>query len=200
MTPVTIKDFPARLEAFLSQKLGRPVTVAALRQLTGGASRDAWVADVCVEGAARAVVVRRDKGGEIMPDALDRAAEFDVLQRAHQAGVLVPRPLWLCMDAAVLGAPFFIMERLEGESVGRRVVRDPLLAAARQKLPRQMGEQLAKIHSIPTQGLALPGPLPGKSPWTSTGRAHSGARADSQRIASSSAGCGSPNDASSSSA
>src|SRR5262249_30509708 len=73
-------------------------------------------------------------------------------------------PLWLCIDPAVLGAPFFVMERLVGESVGRRVVRDPLLAEARQRLPRQMGEQLAKIHSLSAEGLGLPGPLCGKSP------------------------------------
>src|SRR5262249_17968367 len=113
---ITIKDFPARLEAFLSEKLGRTGTVAAMRQLTGGASRDAWAADVLVGIKPLSGVVRRDKGGEIMPDALDRGAEFAVLQRAHQAGVLVPKPLWLCADADVLGAPFFVMERLEGES------------------------------------------------------------------------------------
>lgn len=164
MTSITIKDFPARLEAFLSEKLGRAVTVAAVRQLTGGASRDAWVADVIVDSAPLAVVVRRDKGGEIMPDALDRATEFAVLERAYKAGVLVPRPLWLCAEGDVLGAPFFIMERLEGESVGRRVVRDPLLATARERLPRQMGEQLAKVHAVATKGLTVPGPLPGQSP------------------------------------
>jgi aminoglycoside phosphotransferase (APT) family kinase protein len=164
MTSITIKDFPARLEAFLTEKLGRPASVASMRQLTGGASRDAWVADVTVDGAPLAVVLRRDKGGEIMPDALGRAAEFAVLERAHDAGVLAPKPLWVCVDPSVLGAPFFVMQRLEGESVGRRVVRDPLLAAARRMLPRQMGEQLAKIHSIPTDGLDLPRPLPGLSP------------------------------------
>jgi aminoglycoside phosphotransferase (APT) family kinase protein len=161
---ITIKDFPARLEAFLSEKLRRPVTVAAVRQLTGGASRDAWAADLLIESKPLSVVVRRDKGGEIMPDALGRAAEFAVLQRAHQGGVLVPKPLWLCGDADVLGAPFFVMERLEGESVGRRVVREPSLAKARERLPRQMGEQLAKIHALSADGLELPRPLEGRSP------------------------------------
>ncbi len=60
----------------------------------------------------------------------------------------MPRPRWACSDPAVLGAPFFIMDRLEGESVGRRVVRDAALADARAKLPRQLGEQLAKIHAV----------------------------------------------------
>jgi aminoglycoside phosphotransferase (APT) family kinase protein len=56
------------------------------------------------------------------------------------------------------------MDRLEGESVGRRVVREPALAAARQALPRQMGEQLARIHALPPEGLDfLPRPAAGLS-------------------------------------
>jgi aminoglycoside phosphotransferase (APT) family kinase protein len=65
----------------------------------------------------------------------------------------------------VLGVPFFLMDALAGESVGRRVVREPALAAARQALPRQMGEQLARIHALSAEGLSfLPRPAPGQSP------------------------------------
>jgi aminoglycoside phosphotransferase (APT) family kinase protein len=154
------------LEAFLQEKLSQPVHLCGARQLTGGASRDTWTVDLVVHGAEKqSLVVRRDLGGQIMPDALDRATEFAVLQRAHQAGVLVPRPRWVCMDATVLGSPFFVMDRLEGESVGRRVLRDTDLAEARRRLPAQMGEQLAKIHALSFEGLdGLPRPGPGQSP------------------------------------
>jgi aminoglycoside phosphotransferase (APT) family kinase protein len=104
-------------------------------------------------------------GGEILDEALDRAGEFAILQRAFSAGVLVPRPCWLCTDTAVLGSAFFVMDRLEGESVGRRVVREAGLAAAREQLPRQMGEQLARIHALSVEGLDfLPRPPTGQSP------------------------------------
>jgi aminoglycoside phosphotransferase (APT) family kinase protein len=162
----TIKDFPARLEAFLVEKLGQPVHLSGARQLTGGASRDTWAVELIVHGADKhSLVVRRDMGGQIMPDALDRATEFAVLARAHAGGVRVPRPRWVCMDPTVLGAPFFVMDRLEGESVGRRVLRDPDLARARQRLPVEMGEQLAKIHALSFADLGgLPRPAPGQSP------------------------------------
>src|SRR5262249_41639832 len=55
--------------------------------------------------------------------------------------------------------------RLEGESVGRRVLREPALAEGRKRLPRQMGEQLAHIHGLDPAGLDfLPRPQPGQSP------------------------------------
>src|SRR5581483_8528831 len=98
---------------------------------------------------------------------LSREQEFRVLQAAHQAGVLAPRPRWLCNDSNVLGKPFFLMDRVEGESVGRRVVREPALAEARRHLPRQMGEQLARIHRLNFREAGLdflPLPNEGQSP------------------------------------
>src|SRR5262249_2197096 len=140
----TIADFPARLQAFLQQQVGAPPSLHALRHLTGGASRDTWSVDVeFADGPAKgtlSLVIRRDMGGEIDDQALDRDTEFRVLQHAHAGGVLVPAPRWSCNDQSVLGAAFFVMDRLEGESVGRRIVREPALTAARQALPRQMGE------------------------------------------------------------
>lgn len=163
MPPTT--DLPARLTAFLSERIGRPTRVTAAVPLTGGASRDTWAVDAVSGDKPFRLIVRRDMGGEIMTDALDRAGEFAVLQRAHEGGVKVPRPRWVCMDASVLGAPFFVMDRLEGESVGRRIVREPALSEARKKLPRQMGEQLARIHALAHDDLDfLPRPRDGRFP------------------------------------
>jgi aminoglycoside phosphotransferase (APT) family kinase protein len=148
----TIIEFGARLEAFLAEAAGGPVGITSARQLTGGASRESWAIDIEVssgpEAGHHALVLRRDMGGLIQDEALSREQEFQVLSAARQAGVLVPRPRWLCTDPAVLGVPFFLMDRLEGESIGRRIVREPGLAEARRRLPRQMGEQLARIHRM----------------------------------------------------
>jgi aminoglycoside phosphotransferase (APT) family kinase protein len=154
---ISVADLGPRLEAFLTQELGTPARVVAARHLTGGASRDSWAVDVEAGGQRHALVLRRDLGGVIHEEALSRAEEFRLLAVAHAAGVLAPRPRWLCTDPAVLDAPFFLMDRLEGEAVGRRVVREPALAEARRRLPRQMAEQLARIHAVPLGKL---GPLP----------------------------------------
>jgi aminoglycoside phosphotransferase (APT) family kinase protein len=167
----TITDWRPRLEAFLAEKTGAPVRLGAVRRLTGGASRDTWAVDAEVGSGPAAsperLVLRRDMGGTISDEALSREQEFRVLQAAHAAGVLVPAPRWFCADPAVLGVPFLVMDRLEGESVGRRVVREPGLAGARRALPRQMAEQLARIHAIDPDAAGLdflPRPGPGLSP------------------------------------
>jgi len=167
----TINDLRPPLEKFLAERVGAPVQVTAARQLTGGASRETWAIDVEVSGGPeaghQALVVRRDMGGVIHEEALSREQEFRMLVAAHKAGVMVPRPRWVCSDAAVLGVPFFVMDRLEGESVGRRIVREPALAEGRRLLPRQMGEQLARIHRIDPVANDLgflPTVEPGESP------------------------------------
>jgi aminoglycoside phosphotransferase (APT) family kinase protein len=171
----TIKELTTRLEGWLTEKLGHPVRLNEVRQLAGGASRDTWALDAIISSGPEAgqhpLVLRRDLGGEIDDLALSRKQEFQLLEVAHEQQVRVPRPRWLCMEAEVLGTPFFVMDRLEGEAVGRRVVRLPELAEARQHLPRQMGEQLARIHRIriddPRLG-SLPGPDAGTSPVHTT--------------------------------
>ncbi len=166
MSPNLI-EMRSRLEAFLTQKVGANVTVTMARQLTGGASRETWAIDLDLAGQRQALVLRRDMGGEIQPEALSRRQEFELLAAAYDAGVQVPRPRWLCDDPAVLGTAFFLMDRLDGESVGRRIVREPTLAEARRLLPGQLGEQLARIHRLALTHpavVALPHPPPGIAP------------------------------------
>ena len=141
-----------RLEALLGA--GTRFTRAAL--LGGGASMEAWAVDVETRRGPLALLVRRAAGGRIYREALPLANEFRVLQAAWESGVMVPRPYGHFADVA--GREAFAMERLRGETVGRRIVQKPELAAARAELPVQMGEQLARIHAIDQGPLAfLPG-------------------------------------------
>ena len=59
----------------------------------------------------------------------------------------MPRPYGYIPDLA--GREAFVMERLEGETIGRRIVQKEELEHARFLLPVQMAEELAKIHAIP---------------------------------------------------
>ena len=133
---------------------GTRITRAAL--LGGGASMEAWAVDVETPHEPLALLVRRAAGGRIYSEALTLANEFLVLQAAWEAGVMVPRPYGYFADVA--GREAFAMERLRGETVGRRIVQKPELAAARAALPAEMAEQLARIHAIDARPLTfLPG-------------------------------------------
>jgi aminoglycoside phosphotransferase (APT) family kinase protein len=167
MTPVspTSNDLATRLAAFLLASAGAPAAITALRPIAGGASRETWALDAEIDGVREALVLRMDLASSMNPNALDRSQEFALLHAAHAAGVLAPRPRWLDATGAALGRPFLIMDRVEGESIGPRVVRRPELAEARARLPEQMAAQLARIHAIGAEPLGfLPRPPAGRSP------------------------------------
>ena len=152
------------LLATVSAATQLPAALLAARRLAGGASMESWSVDLRVGDVTEGLVLRRDMGANMSAYALDRATEFALLQTACAAGVRAPQPRYLSAP----GAPraWFLMDRLPGESVGRKVVRAPDLAAAREKLARQLGEALAVIHRVPVvpEGLALPRPMEGRAP------------------------------------
>ena len=138
-----IAEMREALQPHLSAILGREVEPSEPVLLAGGASKEAWAVDA---GGER-LLVRRAAGGVIHKHTLSLADEFEVLRAAHEAGVKVPRPYGYIADLG--GREAFVMERLEGETIGRRIVRRDELAAARRVLPVQMAEELAKIHAVP---------------------------------------------------
>jgi aminoglycoside phosphotransferase (APT) family kinase protein len=134
---------PGWLDA-VGERLGG--TVERARMLPGGASKEAWAVDLRTDEGTRALLVRRAAGGVIHAVTLTLRQEFQVLEAAHAEGVSVPRPVAYLGELE--GREAFAMERVEGETIGRRIVRDPP-----PQLPLQMAEELARIHAIPAAGL-----------------------------------------------
>ena len=114
--------------------------------LAGGASKEAWAVDV--EGSA--LLVRRASRGVIHAATLSLEDEFHVLVAAAEAGVKVPRPVAYLGELG--GREAFAMERVEGETIGRRIARNPPPG-----MDVQLADELAKIHAIPPARLPFLG-------------------------------------------
>ncbi|MBK8025315.1 MAG: phosphotransferase family protein [Chloroflexi bacterium] len=154
-----------RLAEFISQIAEQSIVVERSAPLAGGASRDMWLVDLVRGDARERLVLRRDLPTEMVSSALSREHEFRLMQKAHDAGIRVARPRWLCADPQVLGTPFFLMDYVQGIAIGRKIVSAPELAHARAVLPEQMAAALAKIHSLSVDGLEfLPRPAADVSP------------------------------------
>lgn len=167
MTTAALDDFKKRLEAYIAAQTGQPVTIEEAAALAGGASRDSWALTVSINGQARRLVLRRDLPTTMNDNALTREQEFRLMRAAYDSGVRVAQVRWYCGDPDVLGLPFFLMDYVEGISIGRKVIQEPALEHARHVLPEQIAEQLAIIHRInpAAHGLDfLPGPRAGLSP------------------------------------
>jgi len=164
----TPDEVSEKLTAFLKRAHNaKSVRVDDLRLLTGGASRQTWSFDAAIEHAdgrseTLALIARADQRQSV--GLMTRETEYRVLEVAHAGGVPVPR-VHLMGDGS-LGAPFFLMERIEGETIARRILRDDEHAGARPKMTAQLGEILAAVHRVSVGELAadLTAPIEGKSP------------------------------------
>ena len=100
------------ITAELAERLGSDVV--ELRQLAGGASKEAWAVAL---GDGRELLVRRAGVGVIHRDTLTLEQEFQVLEAAVAAGVRAPRPIAYLGEIG--GHEAFAMELVEGETIGR---------------------------------------------------------------------------------
>ncbi len=152
---LSIDDLRAKLETFLTEQTRAKVRIQAMHALAGGASRESWAITLTIADQPHKLVMRKDLPTTMNEDALSRRQEFTLMQAAYDAGVNVAPVRYLCEDNSVLGLPFFLMDFVEGVSIGRKVITAPELAGARDNLPEQMAKQLARIHSIPLNNPAL---------------------------------------------
>jgi aminoglycoside phosphotransferase (APT) family kinase protein len=146
-----VRQMEERLAAFIGRQVGaNAVSVSGLRRLAGGASRETWSVDVRYEQNGTWIdlplVLRRDPPGSAVETR--RCDEFELLRAALAEGVPVPKVYWLADEAETLGAPFLLMERIDGETIARRLLRDDVYAEARRVMTAQLGRILAAIHRI----------------------------------------------------
>ena len=141
-----------------SRHFGGPATIENLGRESGGASRQTWSFDATVNGEHQGLILRRDPptAGKAAADrsatSLDRATEFRVLAAAYKAGVRAPEVLFELTPQDGLGEAY-VMRRIGGTAIARKLLRDPPFATARGLIAGQLGEILARIHAVDLKSL-----------------------------------------------
>jgi aminoglycoside phosphotransferase (APT) family kinase protein len=142
------------LAADLAAVLGA-AAVTGLRRLSGGASRETWAFEA--DGAP--LILQRERPGGIRKAGM--GTEVGLLRAARAAGVPVPGVVSSDAEAPAgvggeaLGSSWMVVDRVEGETIARKILRDDAFAGARPRLAAQCGDALARIHGID------PAPVPG---------------------------------------
>ena len=150
-------EVAAVLASAAGRHFGGRAAIEGLTRASGGASRQTWSFDAVVDGKRHALILRRDppsasKGERERSAALDRATEFRVLRAAWQGGVRAPEVLFELAPQDGLGEAY-VMRRIAGIAIARKLLRDPPYAAARQKIAGQLGEIVARIHAVDVETL-----------------------------------------------
>lgn len=130
------------LAAELARALGSDVE--DLRRLSAGASRETWAFDAVDGHVRRPLVLQRRPVGA--SGRLGIGAQAELMRAARAAAVPVPEVVYADSELAVI-------ERVDGETIPRKILRDETYASARSMLASQCGQALARIHSVALEGL-----------------------------------------------
>ena len=103
-----------------------------------------------------AVVLRRPPTGAVLATAHDMAREHRVISALGPTSVPVPGTLHFCADPAVLGAPFFVMERVQGLHITTTLpegyAEQP---AQRRAIADGLVDVLADLHAVDPDAVGL---------------------------------------------
>lgn len=107
------------------------------------------------DGAGTRVVLRRPPTGHVLATAHDMAREHRLLTAVDGTGVPAPRPLALCVDPAVTGAPFLVMSWVDGTAVRSAADARTLSEQARRRAGFGLVEALAALHALDVDAVGL---------------------------------------------
>ncbi|MGC1401082.1 phosphotransferase, partial [Candidatus Binatus sp.] len=150
------EDFAARLQAAVARHVGTPGTIHDLQRLTGGANKTTWSFDADVAGARAQFILQlaspraNDESNPLAGVSPHLIAEEDarLMIAAVKAGVPAPRVRAILKDDDGLG-PGYVTERVAGETLATKILREERFANARATMAKQCGTILAAIHRIP---------------------------------------------------
>lgn len=119
-----------------------------VHQFPSGFSNLTYMLTASVHGEHKEYVLRRPPVGANIKSAHDMEREFKVLQALRTPYPKVPQPIVYCDDTAVLGAPFYVMERVEGVILrSKKPDALDLSAPVMKSLSKMLVDNLAELHA-----------------------------------------------------
>ncbi|HSM85649.1 MAG TPA: phosphotransferase family protein [Candidatus Limnocylindrales bacterium] len=141
----------AGLEPYLRSHFPELQGPLAVRQFPSGHSNLTY----SVTLGGKEMVLRRPPFGSKVKSAHDMGREFHVLSKLYGA-YPAPRPLLHCTDESVIGAPFYVMERVRGVILRRNLPEGLELAPeTARRLSESFIDNLAALHSLDYNALGL---------------------------------------------
>lgn len=146
-------DWPA-VERWLAQHTSYQPGAQEIRQLTGGRSNLTYAV---TDASGRSWVVRRPPVGRIAKGAHDVLREARIMSALATAGVPVPRVEAMCEDDSVTGAPFIVVDFVEGDVLFTAdQVEQRLAPDARRGLASTLVDSLVRVHDVDPAATGLP--------------------------------------------
>jgi aminoglycoside phosphotransferase (APT) family kinase protein len=143
-----------RLAAHLRGRLPGTDRPLVVEQFGGGHANLTYL----LRYGAQEYVLRRPPLGPVAATAHDMGREYRVLSVLYQAYPLAPRAYVYCDDPAVIGAPFFVMQRRRGTVVRRAIPPEfggGADAAINRRISGVLIDALADLHDVDQRAIGL---------------------------------------------
>jgi aminoglycoside phosphotransferase (APT) family kinase protein len=147
---VSPPGFDAKIAAMIARRVSGARSLLSLERLSGGASQETYRLVVATDSGDRKLCLRRATSGAEAGPTMGTpglATEAALMKAARAAGVPEPEVLGVLDDEDGLGAGF-LMEWLDGETLGAKIVRAPAFESIRPRLAFECGAILARLHAI----------------------------------------------------
>jgi aminoglycoside phosphotransferase (APT) family kinase protein len=106
------------------------------------------------DGPAR-FVLRRPPLGHVLPTAHDMSREYRLISALHGTAVPVARPIAFCTDTEVIGAPFYVMEHVDGLVLRTKEQAALVTTDQARGICERLAEMLATIHRVDVTAVGL---------------------------------------------
>lgn len=141
-----------RLEPYLRSRLPEPTGPLVVEQFPRGHSNLTYLVRI----GERELALRRPPFGSKVKTAHDMGREYRVLAKLHQAYHVAPQALFYCDDPVVIGAPFYVMERLTGIILRRDAPTGlEIHPDAARRLSESFIDSLAVLHGLDYRAIGL---------------------------------------------
>ena len=110
-----------------------------------------------VRSGDRELVLRRPPRGPLPPSAHDVLREARLLRALAPTAARVPRVLAIGDDPALIGAPFYLMERVSGEVITSSVPVSLDTPAQRRRIGEELVDALVEVHAVDWRACGLEG-------------------------------------------
>lgn len=139
-----------RLAAWAAANVPGFTGKVAVAKFPGGQSNPTYR----VENESGTYVLRRKPFGTILPSAHAVEREYRLIAALHPAGFPVARPYALCEDRQVIGAPFYLMELVDGRTLWDGSL-PGMVSAERTAIYEAIVDTLAALHRIEPESVGL---------------------------------------------
>lgn len=99
-------------------------------------------------------ILRRPPRGAFLPSAHDVVREYTVLTGLAGTPARSPQPLLVCEDEDVIGAPFYVMEYVDGVVI-RSELPESFGAPERRRIGEELVDALVELHSVDAEACGL---------------------------------------------